>query len=66
LPVLNLRSVFLENLFRAVPKLQNKMAELTRTEFLKAMIYERSAIVLVAKFVHEVLEFYAVTQVGMS
>ncbi|KAJ7601365.1 hypothetical protein B0H17DRAFT_1155328 [Mycena rosella] len=37
------------------------MAELTAVEFLKAMIYERATIVLVGKFVYEVLEeFYAV------
>jgi hypothetical protein len=37
------------------------MAELTSVEFLKAMISERSTIVLVAKFVFDVLQvFYAV------
>jgi hypothetical protein len=36
------------------------MAELTTVEFLKAVIYERPTIVLVAKYVHDVLEvFYA-------
>jgi hypothetical protein len=34
------------------------MAELSRAKFLKAMIYEHSTIVLVLKFVHEVLEEY--------
>ncbi|KAJ6481604.1 hypothetical protein DFH09DRAFT_950531 [Mycena vulgaris] len=59
--VLTLRATFLDKLFRTVPKLQNEMAELTSVEFLKAMIYERATIVLVAKFVYEVLEeFYAV------
>ncbi|KAJ7748180.1 hypothetical protein DFH07DRAFT_747414, partial [Mycena maculata] len=59
--VLNLCVEFLENLFRAVPKLQDKMAQLTTIEFLKAIIYERSTIVLVAKYVHEVLqEFYSI------
>ncbi|KAJ6563723.1 hypothetical protein DFH09DRAFT_830899, partial [Mycena vulgaris] len=58
--VLTLRATFLDKLFRTVPKLQNEMAELTSVEFLKAMIYERATIVLVAKFVYEVLEeFYA-------
>ncbi|KAJ7454636.1 hypothetical protein B0H11DRAFT_1654427, partial [Mycena galericulata] len=58
--VLNLRNIFLGKLFRAVPKMQTKLAELSSVEFLKAMIYERSTIVLVGKFVHEVLEeFYA-------
>jgi hypothetical protein len=45
--VLNLRAKFLENLFRAVPKLQDKMVQLTSVEFLKAIIYERSTMVLV-------------------
>jgi hypothetical protein len=37
------------------------MAQLTSVEFLEAIIHERSTIVLVGKFVHEVLqEFYAV------
>ncbi|KAJ6509754.1 hypothetical protein DFH09DRAFT_1100690 [Mycena vulgaris] len=54
--VLTLRATFLDKLFRTVPKLQNEMAELTSVEFLKAMIYERATIVLVAKFVYEVLE----------
>jgi hypothetical protein len=36
------------------------MAELNTVEFLKAMIYQRSTIMLVAKYAHEVLEvFYA-------
>ncbi|KAJ7474627.1 hypothetical protein B0H11DRAFT_1728322, partial [Mycena galericulata] len=58
-----LDNVFLDRLFRAVPKMQTKLAEISSVEFLKAMIYERSTIqvVLVAKFVHDVLEeFYAV------
>jgi hypothetical protein len=59
--VLSLREAFLIKLFRAVPKLQDKMAQLTSVEFLKAVIYQRSTIVLVGKFVHEVLqEFYTV------
>ncbi len=59
--VLNLRNIFLDKLFHTLPRLQNKMAELTSVEFLKAVIYERSTIVLVGKFVHEVLEeFYAI------
>jgi hypothetical protein len=49
--VLNLRAVFLEKLFRTVPKLQTRMAQLTSVEFLKAIIYERSTIVLVGKYV---------------
>jgi hypothetical protein len=59
--VLNLRKIFLEKLIRTVPPMQKKLAELTSVEFLKAIIYERSTIVLVAKFVHEVLEvFYGI------
>jgi hypothetical protein len=59
--VLNLRTVFLEKPFCTVPKLQDKMVQLTSVEFLKAMIYERTTLVLVGKFVYEVLqEFYAV------
>ncbi|KAJ7434273.1 hypothetical protein B0H11DRAFT_1938771 [Mycena galericulata] len=54
-------NVFLDKLFHAVPKMQTKLAEISSVEFLKAMIYERSTIVLVAKFVPDVLEeFYAV------
>ncbi|KAJ7735502.1 hypothetical protein B0H16DRAFT_1327093, partial [Mycena metata] len=59
--VLELRAKFLDKLFRTVPKLQDKMAQLTSVEFLKAIIYERSTILLVGKYVHDVLqEFYAV------
>jgi hypothetical protein len=37
------------------------MTELSNTEFLKAIIYPRSTIALVAKFMFEVLEvFYSV------
>jgi hypothetical protein len=46
---------FLERFFRAVPKLQDKMTHLTSVEFLKAIIYERSTIILVGNFVHEIL-----------
>jgi hypothetical protein len=50
-----------KRLFRTVPKLQTRMAQFTSVEFLKAIMYERSTIVLVGKYVHEVLqEFYAV------
>jgi hypothetical protein len=65
--ILNMRNICLEKLFQTVPKLQKKMVKLTSVEFLKAMIYERSTIILVAKFVHEVLqEFYAVLVYRMS
>jgi hypothetical protein len=59
--VCNLRADFLDKLFRTVPKLHDTMAKLTSVEFLKAMVYERATIVLVAKFVYDVLQvFYAV------
>jgi hypothetical protein len=56
--VLNLRSTFLEKLLRAVPTLRQKMEDLDSTSFLKAVIYQRSTIVLVAKFVHDILEVF--------
>jgi hypothetical protein len=46
--VLNLRNVFLGKLLRAVP----------RIELLKALIYKRSTITLVGKFVDDVLEVF--------
>ena len=59
--LVELRSVFLSKLFADLPSLRGRMAELTNTEFLKAIIYPRSTIALVAKFAYEVLElFYAV------
>src|ERR1700761_914929 len=59
--VVQLRVIFLERLFTDLPDLQCQMAELSNTEFLKAIIYPRSSIALVAKFMYEVLEvFYAV------
>jgi hypothetical protein len=54
--VLDLRASFLEKLFRTVPKLQNKMVQLTTVEFLNTIIYERSTIVLVGKYVYDVLQ----------
>jgi hypothetical protein len=58
--VLDLRPNFLEILFRTVTKLQDKMVQLTTVECLKAIIYERSTIVLVGKYVYDILqEFYA-------
>ena len=59
--VVALRNVFLGKLFSDLPHLQQQMAELSNTEFLKASIYPISAIALVAKFAFEVLEiFYTV------
>jgi hypothetical protein len=55
-----LRSTFLTKLFLDAPFLQLRMAELTNIEFVKAMIYNRPTIALVAKYVYDVLElFYA-------
>jgi hypothetical protein len=43
------------------------MAELSNTEFLKAIIYPRSTIALVAKYAFDVLEiFYAVPVYRLS
>jgi hypothetical protein len=61
--VLNISSVFLAKLFRTVPKLQQRFLELDSVAFLKAMIYERSTIVLTGKFVHDVLEIFYATPV---
>ncbi|KAJ7818102.1 hypothetical protein B0H14DRAFT_2373526 [Mycena olivaceomarginata] len=44
LDIIALRSVFLGKLFRAVPKLKQKMTQLNSIEFLKVMIYECSTI----------------------
>ena len=58
--LVELRTYFLAKLFTELPVLRNQMAELSNTEFLKAIIYPRSTIALVAKYVYEVLElFYA-------
>jgi hypothetical protein len=55
-----LRSAFLTKLFLDAPFLQLRMVELTNIEFVKAMIYHRPTITLVAKYVYEVLQlFYA-------
>ncbi|KAJ7659268.1 hypothetical protein DFH06DRAFT_989969, partial [Mycena polygramma] len=56
--VLNLRNVFLQKFLRAVPKMQSKIVELNSIELLKALIYERSTITLVGKFVHDVLKVF--------
>ncbi|KAJ7220893.1 hypothetical protein GGX14DRAFT_354251 [Mycena pura] len=54
--VVELRAVFLGHLFTALPDLQDKMVELSNTEFLKAIIHLRSTIALVAKYAFDVLE----------
>ncbi|KAJ7239985.1 hypothetical protein B0H12DRAFT_1074906 [Mycena haematopus] len=53
-----MRAVFLGKLFTDLPQLRSQMAELSNTEFLKAIIYPRSTIALVAKFAYEVLELF--------
>lgn len=59
--LLELRAIFLAKLFSDIPDLQRQMVELSNTEFLKAIIYPRSTIALVAKYCYDVLEvFYAV------
>ena len=59
--LVQLRATFLAKLFTDLPNLRNQMAELSNIEFLKAIIYPRSTIALVAKFAFDVLElFYAV------
>ncbi|KAJ7747772.1 hypothetical protein B0H16DRAFT_1850237, partial [Mycena metata] len=59
--LVQLRTIFLSRLFQDAPHLQAIMVESSDTEFLKAMIYPRQTIALVAKFAHEVLQiFYAV------
>ena len=58
--LVELRASFLAKLFTELPVLRNRMAELSNTEFLKAIIYPRSTIALVAQYAYEVLElFYA-------
>ncbi|KAJ7274405.1 hypothetical protein B0H12DRAFT_396933 [Mycena haematopus] len=56
--LVNMRAVFLGKLFTDLPQLRSQMAELSNTEFLKAIIYPRSTIALVAKFAYEVLELF--------
>ncbi|KAJ7231405.1 hypothetical protein B0H12DRAFT_1029491 [Mycena haematopus] len=56
--LVELRSIFLRKLFTNLPNLRNRMAELSNTEFLKAIIYPRSTIALVAKFAHDVLAVF--------
>src|ERR1700753_3337507 len=47
---------FLTNLFAKLPNLQGQMAELTATEFLSTVIFQRATICLLAKYVYEVFE----------
>ncbi|KAK7049159.1 hypothetical protein R3P38DRAFT_2505262, partial [Favolaschia claudopus] len=56
--LLQLRAIFLGKLFRDAPYLQNLMVQLSNTEFLKAVIFCRPTIGLVAKFAYDVLELF--------
>ncbi|KAJ7066872.1 hypothetical protein B0H15DRAFT_971598 [Mycena belliarum] len=56
--LVQLRATFLGDLFSKLPNLQWQMADLSNTEFLKAIIQPRSTIALVAKYTHEVFEIY--------
>ncbi|KAJ7248235.1 hypothetical protein B0H12DRAFT_1020182 [Mycena haematopus] len=59
--VLSIRTIFLDKLLNTVPILRQKMLELDSASFLKAIIYQRSTIVLVARYVRDILEvFYSV------
>jgi hypothetical protein len=59
--LVDLRANFLARLFSEIPDLRVQMMVLSNTEFLKAIIFPRSTIALVAKYAYEVLEvFYAV------
>jgi hypothetical protein len=62
-----LRSAFLAKLFHDVPNLQHCMVELNKTKFLKAMLFHRPTIALLAKYTYEVFEiFYAVSVSRLS
>jgi hypothetical protein len=56
--LVQLRTTFLSQLFLNAPHLQKLIANCSNTEFLKAMIYSRPNIALVAKFACAVLEFF--------
>jgi hypothetical protein len=60
--LIELRAAFLIQLFHNAPYLQDFMAQLSNTEFLKAIIYSRPNIALVAKFAFDVLESVSVTK----
>jgi hypothetical protein len=65
--LIDLREQFLGKLFNDLPNLRHQMAELSNTEFLKAIIYPRSTIALVAKFAYDVLQtYYAVPVYRLS
>jgi hypothetical protein len=54
--LVELRAVFLAKLFSDLP--EYRMAELSNTEFLKAIVYPRSTTALVAKYTYDVLEIF--------
>ncbi|KAJ6492266.1 hypothetical protein C8R45DRAFT_768014, partial [Mycena sanguinolenta] len=56
--LLRLRRSFLEKLLNTAPDLRQHMLERNSLKFLKAMIYQRSTIILVAKFAYDVLELF--------
>jgi hypothetical protein len=59
--LVELRKLFQEQLFAKAPELQRVLAEDSETEFLKAIIYSRPTIALVAKFAYDVLQiFYSI------
>jgi hypothetical protein len=59
--VLALHNVFFEKLLRTVQKLREEMLQPSSIELLKAIIYQSLAIVLLGKFVHNILQiFYAI------
>ena len=59
--LVELRRIFMEQLFEKCPNLKPHLAEDSNTDFLKAIIYSRPSIALVAKFTHDVLQlFYAI------
>jgi hypothetical protein len=62
--IIQLRSIFLPQLFHKAPHLQSLMVQLSNTEFLKAMIYSRPSIALVAKFAYDILEVFYSTPVS--
>jgi hypothetical protein len=58
--VVALREEFMKALFEREPKLERQWWELSSESFLKALLFPRSTIALVAKFAYEILEvFYA-------
>jgi hypothetical protein len=61
--VVNIRNAFMAKLFHTVPKFQLMSMMVDSIAFCRAIIYEHSTIVLVGKFVNEVLEVFYATEV---